>query len=143
MMVADRTSDFGAGRLQSRATRILFAGLLGPEGTMSSSRLVNRNVTSTGGRTSMRLEPELWSALEEICHRESMTLAELVKSIERRGHPGGRTSAVRVFVLTYYRNAAIDEGHRAAGHGMMGQLADAPESPWRATQRREDRARLS
>ena len=73
---------------------------------MSTSRLVNRNVTSTNGRTSMRLEPELWAALEEICHRESMTLADLVKSIERRGHPGGRTSAVRVFVLTYFRNAA-------------------------------------
>jgi predicted DNA-binding ribbon-helix-helix protein len=102
---------------------------------MSTSRLVNRNVTSTNGRTSMRLEPELWAALEEICHRESMTLADLVKSIERRGHPGGRTSAVRVFVLTYFRNAAGEEGHRAAGHGLLEQLADAPESEWRTAQR--------
>ncbi len=110
---------------------------------MSSSRLVNRNVTSTNGRTSMRLEPELWSALEEICHRESMTLADLVKSIERRGHPGGRTSAVRVFVLTYFRNAASEDGHRMAGHGLLEQLADAPESPWRAAQRSSDQAPLS
>ena len=105
---------------------------------MSTSRLVNRNVTSTNGRTSMRLEPELWSALEEICHRESMTLADLVKSIERRGHPGGRTSAVRVFVLTYFRNAASEDGHRGAGHGLLEQLADAPESAWRAAQRTAD-----
>lgn len=105
---------------------------------MSTSRLVNRNVTSTNGRTSMRLEPELWAALEEICHRESMTLADLVKSIERRGHPGGRTSAVRVFVLTYFRNAASEDGHRNAGHGLLEQLADAPESPWRAAQRSAD-----
>jgi predicted DNA-binding ribbon-helix-helix protein len=105
---------------------------------MSTSRLVNRNVTSTNGRTSMRLEPELWAALEEICHRESMTLADLVKSIERRGHPGGRTSAVRVFVLTYFRNAAGEEGHRAAGHGLLEQLADAPESEWRVAQRTAD-----
>jgi predicted DNA-binding ribbon-helix-helix protein len=105
---------------------------------MSTSRLVNRNVTSTNGRTSMRLEPELWAALEEICHRESMTLADLVKSIERRGHPGGRTSAVRVFVLTYFRNAASEAGHRNAGHGLLEQLADAPESAWRTAQRTAD-----
>lgn len=102
---------------------------------MGSSRLVNRNVTSSHGRTSMRLEPELWSALEEICHRESLTLADLVKSIERRGHPGGRTSAVRVFVMTYFRNAAIEDGHRAAGHGLREQLADTPESAWRMAHR--------
>lgn len=73
---------------------------------MSTSRLVNRNVTSTQGRTSMRLEPELWAALEEICHREGVTLADLVQRIERAGHTGGRTSAVRVYALTYFRTAA-------------------------------------
>jgi predicted DNA-binding ribbon-helix-helix protein len=79
---------------------------------MVSSRLVNRNVTASRGRTSMRLEPELWEALEEICQRESVTLADLVKRVERTGHPGGRTSAVRVHVLSYFRSAA----HAAAGY---------------------------
>lgn len=73
---------------------------------MVSSRLVNRNVTASRGRTSMRLEPELWEALEEICQREGVTLADLVKRIEHAGHPGGRTSAVRVHVLNYFRTAA-------------------------------------
>ena len=49
--------------------------------------------------------------------------------------PGGRTSAVRVFVLTYFRNAGNEDGHRRAGHGMLEQLADTPESPWRSAQR--------
>lgn len=88
---------------------------------MSASRLVNRNVTSSLGRTSMRLEPELWAALEEICHREGVTLADLVQRIERGGHPGGRTSAVRVYALTYFRTAANEAGHRAAGHGTDAQ----------------------
>jgi len=35
-----------------------------------SSRLINRNVVAERGRTSMRLEPELWDALAEICRRE-------------------------------------------------------------------------
>ena len=84
---------------------------------MKASCLVNRNVTALRGRTSMRLEPELWEALEEICAREAMSLTEIVKQIERVGHPGGRTSAVRVHVLAYFRRAATEAGHRQAGHG--------------------------
>ena len=84
---------------------------------MKASCLINRNVTALRGRTSMRLEPELWDALEEICAREHLSLAEVVKQIERLEHPGGRTSAVRVHVLAYFRRAATEVGHRTAGHG--------------------------
>jgi predicted DNA-binding ribbon-helix-helix protein len=71
----------------------------------------------------MRLEPELWDALHEICERERLTLGEVVRRIEKRGHPGGRTSAVRVHVLDYFRAAATEAGHRAAGHGTAGNGA--------------------
>jgi predicted DNA-binding ribbon-helix-helix protein len=67
----------------------------------------------------MRLEPELWEALHEICERERLTLGEVVRRIEKRGHPGGRTSAVRVHVLDYFRSAATEAGHRAASHGAL------------------------
>ena len=90
------------------------------------SRLVNRNVTANRGRTSMRLEPELWEALQEICERERVTLGEVVRRIEKRGHPGGRTSAVRVHVLEYFRSAATELGHRAAGHGGMPAVSMSP-----------------
>lgn len=84
-----------------------------------SSRLLNRNVTAERGRTSMRLEPEIWDALHEICSREKTTLAGLVQHVERDRTSGGRTSAVRVHVLGYFRAAATEEGHRAAGHGAL------------------------
>lgn len=95
------------------------------------SRLINRNVTGATGRTSMRLEPELWNALEEICHREDMTLAGLVKKIDggRATDEDGRTSAVRVHVLTYFRAAATADGHAAAGHGELDKVVD---TGWRA-----------
>ena len=70
---------------------------------MSATRLVNRNVIAVRGRTSMRLEPELWDALAEICRREHIGMGELVRRIEARGHAGGRTSAVRVYILEYFR----------------------------------------
>ena len=84
---------------------------------MSASRLVNRNVIAQRGRTSMRLEPELWDALLEISDREGRDMSSLVRKIEATDHPGGRTSAVRVFVVAYFREAAIEEGHAAALHG--------------------------
>ena len=86
---------------------------------MSTSRLVNRNVVAERGRTSMRLEPELWDALTEICERESQDMSTLVRQVEAAGHAGGRTSAVRVFILNYYRHAATEVGHAGASHGPM------------------------
>ncbi len=65
----------------------------------------------------MRLEPEVWDALREICLREGVELRELIKYVERSAAPGGRTSAVRVHVLQYFRAAATHEGHVQAGHG--------------------------
>jgi predicted DNA-binding ribbon-helix-helix protein len=69
------------------------------------------------GRTSMRLEPELWEALTEICEREAQDMSTLVRQVEAAGHAGGRTSAVRVFIVNYYRSASTEIGHAGCGHG--------------------------
>ncbi len=84
---------------------------------MPSSRLVNRNITAGSGRTSMRLEPEVWDALREICLREGIELRQLIKTVEDTSGPGGRTSAVRIHVLKYFRAACTEDGHARAGHG--------------------------
>jgi predicted DNA-binding ribbon-helix-helix protein len=68
----------------------------------------------------MRLEPEVWDALREICLREGTDLRDLIQQIEKTAGIGGRTSAVRVYVLTYFRAAATNEGHRIAGHALDG-----------------------
>jgi predicted DNA-binding ribbon-helix-helix protein len=84
---------------------------------MGVSRLVNRNVIAGTGRTSIRLEPELWDALAEICRREDITAGELIRRVERAAGPGCRTSAVRVHILQYFRAAATEAGHQDVGHG--------------------------
>ena len=84
------------------------------------SSLINRNVTTDAGRTSMRLEREVWDALDEICARERTSVAGLVRLVDMRARNGGRTSAVRVHVLGYFRSAATEDGHRRAGHGTRG-----------------------
>lgn len=84
---------------------------------MPGTRLVNRNVVAAGGRTSMRLEPELWDALVEICQREGRDMHDLIRAVDTARHAGGRTSAVRVFIVRYFRDAATEEGHLAMAHG--------------------------
>ena len=69
----------------------------------------------------MRLEPELWDALEEMCRRERMAIRDMVRRIGAKAPPGGRTSAVRVEVLDYFRAAATEQGHRNAGHGSLAE----------------------
>ncbi len=89
---------------------------------MPGSRLINRNVVAGRGRTSMRLEPELWDALMEICQREHQDVSHLVRQIEAEGASGGRTSSVRVFVMQYFRSAASESGHEAVNHGVLDRV---------------------
>jgi predicted DNA-binding ribbon-helix-helix protein len=94
---------------------------------MTASRLVNRNVVAERGRTSMRLEPELWDMLSEICEREARDMSTLVRQIEAGGHVGGRTSAVRVYIANYFHSAATEVGHASAGHGPLLHRRVVPE----------------
>jgi len=95
-----------------------------------ASRLVNRNVIAERGRTSMRLEPEFWSALAEICQRERVRIGALIRRIELESgvagqEDGGRTSAVRVFVLQYFRNPAATDCVPPQSAGWTGAPAGA------------------
>lgn len=86
---------------------------------MAATRMVNRNVAGATGRTSMRLEPEFWNALGEYCARERTTVNGVVREVDEGGDAGGRTSAVRVRLIRYFREAATPQGHLAAGHGSL------------------------
>lgn len=84
-----------------------------------STRLVNRNVAMQERRTSIRLEPEFWQALHEICERETLSLSALVQRLEAHRDTTGRTSTVRVYILDYFRAAATEAGHLSVGHGPL------------------------
>lgn len=74
------------------------------------SRLVNKNVKSLDGRTSIRLEPEFWTALEEIAEHMSSTIDEIVIRIDTNRKGAARTSAVRVYILSYYQRGWSNSG---------------------------------
>jgi len=82
------------------------------------STLVSRNVTVSGRRTSVRLEPEMWNGLQEVCRRERANLHQICTSVSlQKSEETSLTAAIRVFVMRYYRNAATEDGHNKAGHG--------------------------
>jgi predicted DNA-binding ribbon-helix-helix protein len=82
------------------------------------SALVMRNVSVRGRRTSIRLEPQIWDTLAEICRREFCTPHDVCSYVARRRPPNGSlASSLRVFILDYFRRCATEDGHRSAGHG--------------------------
>ncbi|MFC7332433.1 ribbon-helix-helix domain-containing protein [Rhodocista pekingensis] len=77
-----------------------------------------RNVTVLGQRTSVRLEPEMWDALLDVCRREGRSVHEVCSRIAEAKPPAASlTAAIRVFLLSYFRRAATEQGHVRAGHG--------------------------
>ncbi len=86
---------------------------------------VMRNVTVSGRRTSIRLDPEMWDAFREICRREGRTIHEICSMVDQRRQGSSLTAALRVFIMLYFRAAATEDGHAGAGHGNGATDADA------------------
>jgi predicted DNA-binding ribbon-helix-helix protein len=76
------------------------------QGAGTSSSLVARNVRVAGRRTSVRLEPPMWEALQEVAAREGKPVNDIVTDIDRTRNESTLTAAIRVFLLRYYRRAA-------------------------------------
>ncbi len=74
------------------------------------AKLISKNVTINGRRTSLRLEQASWEGIADICKCEGLTLHELFSLIENRRSGASRTSTVRAFIVTYYRTVAAEYG---------------------------------
>jgi predicted DNA-binding ribbon-helix-helix protein len=90
------------------------------------STLVSRNITLRGRRTSVRLEPPMWDAFEEIAQREGMTLSALSSLVDTERRESSLTAAIRLFILAYFRAAATEDGHKAKGYGTRDSLHYRP-----------------
>lgn len=66
--------------------------------------LVKRSLTIAGHRTSIALEPQFWSALEQMSADRGKTLTKLILEIDENRGDSNLTSAIRVSVLQYFRN---------------------------------------
>jgi predicted DNA-binding ribbon-helix-helix protein len=86
-----------------------------PQNT-DGGRPVKRSFSIEGHRTSISLERPFWDALKEAAAREGLSLASLVAKIDATRGGAGLSSAVRIWILDYFRlsraKASYDGGNR-------------------------------
>jgi len=67
------------------------------------SPVVKRSIVIAGHKTSVSLEDAFWQALKEIASNRQMNLSDVVASIDTGRHQGNLSSAIRLYVLDYFR----------------------------------------
>jgi len=68
------------------------------------SRIVKRSIVIREHKTSVSLEDEFWNALKVIAGKRVTTLSNLVTAIDGQRQHGNLSSAIRLFVLDFYRS---------------------------------------
>ena len=71
------------------------------------SPVVKRSIVVAGHKTSVSLEEAFWNGMKEISGLRNMTLSELVGEIDSNRQQGNLSSAIRLFVLDYFRTRAM------------------------------------
>jgi predicted DNA-binding ribbon-helix-helix protein len=71
---------------------------------MSKSLVVKRSIIVAGHKTSVSLEDAFWKAVKEIASVHGTTVSNLVSSIDTRREHGNLSSAIRLYVLDFYRD---------------------------------------
>jgi predicted DNA-binding ribbon-helix-helix protein len=67
------------------------------------SAIAKRSVAFEGRKTSVSLEEEFWVALKDIANVRNRSLQQLMAEIESTRSAPNLSSAIRVFILAYYR----------------------------------------
>jgi predicted DNA-binding ribbon-helix-helix protein len=121
MVLLGRRSILGANAAHP-AERLPF-GLapvsLPPRRRAMRSPVVKRSIVVAGHKTSVSLEDAFWNALREIAGERQMTLSDLVAAIDSQRQHGNLSSAIRLFVLDFYRNLVSVEQEERDGKKMI------------------------
>jgi predicted DNA-binding ribbon-helix-helix protein len=93
-----------------------------------TSPIVKRSIVKAGCKTSVSLEDEFWKKLREIAAGRDMTLSELVVEIDTQRQHGNLSSAIRLFVLGFYRDQISEHEKRGRTREMLAN-ATVPIAP--------------
>ena len=93
-------------------------------GTIMKSLIVKRSIVLAGRNSSVSLEDEFWNALKKIAGDRNVVLSELIGGINAQRQYDNLSSALRLFVLEYYRGKAEEK----PGNEMLGQQTP-PSAP--------------
>src|SRR5262245_17953889 len=80
------------------------------------SPVVKRSIVIAGHKTSVSLEDAFWQGLKQIAGERELTRSDLVATIDTERRQGNLSSAIRLFVLDYYRaTSATRTGQAESG----------------------------
>ena len=66
--------------------------------------IVKRSIVINGHKTSISLEDAFFSALKDISRQRRLTLTVIITEVDRTRTEGNLSSALRLFVLDFYRS---------------------------------------
>ena len=69
-------------------------------------RLTVRSVLVGGRRATIRLDPVMWDALEDIAERQGRSTDDLIPEIHGSRGERSLAAAIRIFIVQFYRAAA-------------------------------------
>ena len=80
------------------------------------SSVAKRSIVVAGRKTSVSLEEAFWNGLKEISKLRDMTLSELIDEINGNRPQGNLSSAIRLFVLDYFKSRVADTASDSRPH---------------------------
>lgn len=96
------------------------------------SLVVKRSVVVGGHKTSVSLEQAFWDSLKEIATAGEMSLSDILTAINSARDHGNLSSAIRLFVLSFYREQLLDQlgipEKRQQIHALLSRSARKPAS---------------
>jgi predicted DNA-binding ribbon-helix-helix protein len=87
------------------------------------SQIEKRSVIIAGRRKSISLEEAVWRSVKEIATYRDMTLGALLATIDSTRYEERLSSAIRLFVLDFYRDQLeLQERHSAIKTALRGSI---------------------
>ena len=83
--------------------RTVFAANGGTGGPLMQTEILKRSIVIAHHKTSVSLEDNFWNGLKEIADARDQSISGLVTTIKMAHEQGNLSSAIRQFVLAYYR----------------------------------------
>lgn len=79
------------------------------------STVIKRSIVVSGHKTSVSLEDAFWDALKKIAASRGMTLTEVVALIDAAREHSNLSSAIRLYILDFYREQLTSQSTPQSG----------------------------
>jgi predicted DNA-binding ribbon-helix-helix protein len=93
------------------------------------SRILKRSVNVHGHKSSVSLEDAFWADLRGIARAQGCAVSNLIAEIDKGRRHGNLSSAIRIFVLEYFRAKANRQAESDRQGDLEKTAADLPEYP--------------